>query len=186
MLQIDDAYLATYYDVMVPPGTLADYRRWAELRVEALNRALRDIPEDRTRYHVCWGSWNGPHVSDVALADIIDLILRVRTGGYAIEMANPRHEHEWRIWQRVKLPAQKVLLPGVISHSTNVVEHPELVAERITRLAALVGRESLIASTDCGFAQGPFVRRVHPSIMWAKLAALVEGARIASRTLWGR
>ncbi len=186
VLQIDDAYLATYYNVMVPPGTLEDYRRWAELRVEALNRALRDIPEDRTRYHVCWGSWNGPHVSDVALADIIDLILRVRTGGYAIEMANPRHEHEWRIWQRVKLPAQKVLLPGVISHSTNVVEHPELVAERITRLAALVGRESLIASTDCGFAQGPFVRRVHPSIMWAKLAALVEGARIASRTLWGR
>ena len=186
VLQVDDAYLASYYDVIVPPGTLADYRRWAELRIEALNRALRGIPEDRTRYHVCWGSWNGPHVSDVPLADIVDLILRVRAGGYAIEMANPRHEHEWRVWQRVKLPADKVLLPGVISHSTNVVEHPELVAERIARLAGLVGRENVIASTDCGFAQGPFVQRVHPSIMWAKLQALVDGARLASQELWGR
>ncbi|MGP0095355.1 MAG: cobalamin-independent methionine synthase II family protein [Xanthobacteraceae bacterium] len=186
VLQVDDAFIATYYDVIVPPGTLEDYRRWAELRVDVLNHALAGIPEERTRYHVCWGSWNGPHVSDVGLKDIVDLILRVRVGGYSIEMANPRHEHEWRVWESTKLPAGKVLLPGLISHSTNVVEHPELVAERITRLAKLVGRENVIASTDCGFAQGPFVQRVHPSIMWAKLRALTEGARIASRELWGR
>jgi 5-methyltetrahydropteroyltriglutamate--homocysteine methyltransferase len=185
ILQVDDAYLATTYDVIVPPRTLADYRRWAELRVEALNHALRGIPEDRTRYHVCWGSWNGPHVHDVPFKDIADLVLRVNVGGYALEMGNPRHEHEWRVWERVKLPAGRVLLPGVISHSTNVVEHPDLVSERLVRLARLVGRENIIASTDCGFAQGPFVQRVHPSIMWAKLRALVEGARIASRELWG-
>jgi len=186
ILQVDDAYLATYYDVIVPPGTMADYRRWAELRVEALNRALRGIPEERTRYHVCWGSWNGPHVSDVPLREIVDLILRVNVGGYALEMANPRHEHEWQVWKSVRLPPGRVLLPGCISHSTNVVEHPELVAERLTRLAGVLGRENVIAGTDCGFAQGPFVQRVHPSIMWAKLAALVEGARLASRELWGR
>jgi 5-methyltetrahydropteroyltriglutamate--homocysteine methyltransferase len=185
VLQIDDAYLATYYDVIVPPGTLADFRRWAQLRVEALNYALRGIPQDRMRYHVCWGSWNGPHVSDVPLRDIVDLILRVNVGGYALEMGNPRHEHEWRIWEDVKLPSGRVLLPGLISHSTNVVEHPELVSERLTRLARLIGRENIIACTDCGFAQGPFVRRVHPSIMWAKLRALVEGARLASREIWG-
>lgn len=186
ILQIDDAYLAHTYDTMVPPGSLADYRRWAELRVEAITRALRGIPPGRTRYHVCWGSWNGPHTSDVPLKDIVDLILRIPVGGYSIEMANPRHEHEWRVWEKVRLPAGKVLLPGVVTHSTNVVEHPELIAERIIRLAGLVGRENLIASTDCGFAQGPFVRRVHPSIMWAKLQSLVEGARLASAALWGR
>jgi len=186
MLQIDDAYFALTYETMVPPGTLRDYREWAELRVAALNRALRDIPPERTRYHVCWGSWNGPHASDVPLKDIIDLLLEVRVGGYSLEMANARHEHEWHVWEQTKLPDGKVLLPGVVTHSTNVVEHPELVAERITRLAKLVGRGNVIASTDCGFAQGPFVRRVHPSIMWAKLAALVEGARLASKELWGR
>jgi len=185
-LQVDDAYFATTYDRMVPPGTLKDYRAWAELRVAALNHALRDIPEDRSRYHVCWGSWNAPHVSDVPLREIVDLILQVRVGGYALEMANPRHEHEWQVWKDFKLPAGRILLPGVVTHSTNVVEHPALVAERITRLAHLVGRENVIGSTDCGFAQGPFVRRVHPSIMWAKLQALVEGARLASRKLWGR
>lgn len=185
ILQIDDAYFALTYDTMVPPGTLQDYRAWAELRVAALNHALRGIPADRTRYHVCWGSWNGPHVSDVPLKDIVDLVLKVDVGGYSLEMANPRHEHEWRVWERTKLPAGKTLLPGVVTHSTNVVEHPELVAERIIRLARLVGRERVIASTDCGFAQGPFVRRVHPSIMWAKLATLVEGARLASAELWG-
>src|SRR5262249_7635975 len=184
LLQVDDAYLASYYDIIVPPGTLADYRRWASLRIEALNHALRGIPPERARYHVCWGSWNGPHASDVALKDIVDLILQVRVGGYSLEMANPRHEHEWRVWESTKLPDGKVLLPGLISHSTNVVEHPELVAERITRLAKLVGRENVIASTDCGFAQGPFVQRVHPSIMWAKLRALTEGARIATGELW--
>lgn len=184
ILQVDDAYLATYYDIIVPPGTMADYRCWAALRVEALNHALRGIPPERTRYHLCWGSWNGPHVSDVAFQDIADLVLKVNVGGYALEMGNPRHEHEWRVWEKVKLPEGKTLIPGVISHSTNVVEHPQLVAERITRLARLVGRENVIAGTDCGFAQGPFVQRVHPSIMWAKLGALVEGARLATRELW--
>ncbi len=154
------------------------------MRVDALNHALRGLPEERTRYHVCWGSWNGPHVSDVPLAEIVDLVLSVRVGGYVLEMANARHEHEWRVWETVKLPDGKVLIPGVISHCTNVVEHPELVAERITRLARLVGRENIIAGTDCGFAQGPFVRRVHPTIMWAKLQALAEGARLATRALW--
>jgi 5-methyltetrahydropteroyltriglutamate--homocysteine methyltransferase len=184
ILQIDDAYLASYYDVIVPPGTMADYHAWAEVRVEALNRALKDIPEERTRYHVCWGSWNGPHVYDVELKNIIDLVLEVRVGGYSLEMANPRHEHEWQVFKDVKLPPGRQILPGVISHSTNVVEHPELVAERITRLAKLIGRENVVACTDCGFAQGPFVRRVHPSIMWAKLDSLVSGARIASSELY--
>jgi 5-methyltetrahydropteroyltriglutamate--homocysteine methyltransferase len=184
--QIDDAFLASTYDVMVPPKSLADYRKWAELRIEALNRALEGIPQERTRYHLCWGSWNGPHTNDVAIKDIIDLVLRVKVGGYSLEMANPRHAHEWRVWETVKLPEGKTLLPGVVSHATNVVEHPELVAERIVRLAKLVGRDNVIASTDCGFAQGPFARRVHPSIMWAKLASLAEGARLASRELWGK
>ena len=182
--QIDDAFLASVYDVMVPPKTLADYRNWAEVRIEALNHALKGIPQDRTRYHICWGSWNGPHTNDVPLKDIADLVLRVNTGGYSLEMANPRHEHEWRVWETVKLPEGKYLLPGLVSHATNVVEHPELVAERIVRLAKLVGRERVVASTDCGFAQGPFARRVHPQIMWAKLRALGEGARIATKQLW--
>jgi 5-methyltetrahydropteroyltriglutamate--homocysteine methyltransferase len=184
--QIDDAFLASTYDIMVPPKTLAEYREWAEVRVEALNHALRGIPKERTRYHLCWGSWNGPHTNDVAIKDIIDLVLRVNVGGYSLEMANPRHEHEWRVWETVKLPQDTVLVPGLISHATNIVEHPDLVAQRIVRLAKLVGRERVIASTDCGFAQGPFTRRVHPSIQWAKLAALTEGARIASRELWSR
>jgi 5-methyltetrahydropteroyltriglutamate--homocysteine methyltransferase len=182
--QIDDAFLASVYDVMVPPKTLAEYRKWAEVRVEALNHALKGIPRERTRYHLCWGSWNGPHTNDVPLKEIVDLVLRVNVGGYSLEMANPRHEHEWRVWESVKLPAGKQLLPGLISHATNIVEHPELVAERIVRLAKLVGRGNVIASTDCGFAQGPFARRVHPQIMWAKLGALAEGARIATKQLW--
>ncbi len=186
ILQVDDAYLALSYEVMVPPKTLKDYRKWAALRIEALNHALKGLPEERTRYHVCWGSWNGPHAYDVELKDIVDLILKVRVGGYLLEMANPRHEHEWRVWERVKLPKGRKLIPGVISHATNVVEHPELVAERLTRLAKLVGRDNLMAGTDCGFAQGPFVQRVHPSIMWAKLRSLVEGARLASKHLWPR
>jgi 5-methyltetrahydropteroyltriglutamate--homocysteine methyltransferase len=186
VVQVDDARTAVTYDRMVPPGSLADYRRWVARHVEVLNRALEGIAEDRVRYHVCWGSWPGPHTTDVPLKDIVDLILAVRAGAYVIEGANPRHEHEWRVWERVKLPPGKVLVPGVISHATNIVEHPELVAERIVRLARLVGRENVIAGTDCGFAQGPFYRRVHPSIMWAKLEALAEGARLASRELWGR
>jgi 5-methyltetrahydropteroyltriglutamate--homocysteine methyltransferase len=185
-VQVDDAFLASSYDVMVPPRSLADYRKWAAVRVEALNHALQGIPEQQSRYHLCWGSWNGPHTNDVAIKSIIDLVLRIRVGGYSIEMANPRHEHEWRVWREVELPKGRVLIPGLVSHSTNVVEHPELVAERIVRLAKLVGRENLMASTDCGFAQGPFTRRVHPSIMWAKLRSVVEGARLASRELWRR
>jgi 5-methyltetrahydropteroyltriglutamate--homocysteine methyltransferase len=182
-VQIDDAFLATTYDLMVPPGHLEDYRRWAAVRIEALNHALKGIPEERSRYHICWGSWNGPHTNDVPAKDIVDLVLRVNVGGYSLEMANPRHEHEWRVWETVKLPKGKVLLPGVISHATNIVEHPELVAERLVRLARLVGRDRVIGSTDCGFAQGPFGRRVHPTIMWAKLRALAEGARLASAVL---
>jgi 5-methyltetrahydropteroyltriglutamate--homocysteine methyltransferase len=184
ILQIDDARAATAYDRMVPPGTFEEYRRWLAKFVESLNRALEGIPEDRVRYHVCWGSWPGPHVSDVALKDIVDLILKVKAGAYVIESANPRHEHEWQVWKNVKLPEGKVLIPGVISHATNVVEHPELIAERITRFANLLGRENVIAGTDCGFAQGTFYRRVHPTVMWAKFEALVEGARLASKQLW--
>jgi 5-methyltetrahydropteroyltriglutamate--homocysteine methyltransferase len=184
ILQIDDARFATAYDRMVPPGTFQDYRRWLEKFVESLNHALDGIPEDRVRYHVCWGSWPGPHVSDVPLRDVVDLILKVRAGAYVIESANPRHEHEWQVWKTVKLPPGRALIPGVISHATNVVEHPELVAERLLRFANLLGRENVMAGTDCGFAQGTFYRRVHPTIMWAKFEALVEGARLASRQLW--
>jgi 5-methyltetrahydropteroyltriglutamate--homocysteine methyltransferase len=185
MLQVDDAHLPLMYDKMVPPATHEEYLKWAGLRIEALNHALEGIPEERTRYHICWGSFNSPHVGDVPFKRIADLVLSVRVGAYAIEMANPRHEHEWRVWEEIKLPEGRALIPGVISHTTNVVEHPELVSERLTRLAKLVGRENVIGGTDCGFAQGPFVRRVHPSIMWAKLRALVEGAQLASKALWG-
>jgi 5-methyltetrahydropteroyltriglutamate--homocysteine methyltransferase len=184
VLQLDDARAAVTFDRMVPPASFADYRKWFALQVEVLNDALAGLPLDRIRYHVCWGSWPGPHTTDVALKDIVDLILGMKVGAFVIEGANPRHEHEWRVWENAKLPEGKVLIPGVISHATNVVEHPELVAERIVRLARLVGRENVIAGTDCGFAQGPFYRRVHPSIMWAKLGALAEGAKLASAELW--
>jgi 5-methyltetrahydropteroyltriglutamate--homocysteine methyltransferase len=185
LVQLDDARAAVTYDRMVPPGSFKDYRRWVARHVDVLNRATDGIPTEKIRYHVCWGSWPGPHTTDVPARDIIDLILRVRAGAYVMEMANPRHEHEWRIWDNVKLPKGSVLIPGVISHATNVVEHPELVAERIVRLAKLIGRENVIAGTDCGFAQQPFYQRVHPTIQWAKLEALVEGARLASKELWG-
>jgi 5-methyltetrahydropteroyltriglutamate--homocysteine methyltransferase len=183
LLQLDDARFAVTYDRMVPPAKFEDYRRWVELHVEVLNEALTGIPEDRVRYHVCWGSWPGPHTTDVPLKDVVDLILKVKAGAYLIEGANPRHEHEWRVWEKVKLPRGKTLVPGVISHATNIVEHPQLVAERLVRIGKLIGRENLMAGTDCGFAQGPFHRRVHPSIMWAKLEALAAGARLASREL---
>jgi 5-methyltetrahydropteroyltriglutamate--homocysteine methyltransferase len=184
ILQIDDARAATAYDRMVPPASFEDYKRWLAKFVESLNHALEGVPEERVRYHVCWGSWPGPHVSDVPLKDIVDLILKVRAGAYVIESANPRHEHEWQVWKNVKLPDGKILIPGVISHATNVVEHPELIAERILRFANLLGRENVMAGTDCGFAQGTFYRRVHPTVMWAKFEALVEGARLASKRLW--
>jgi 5-methyltetrahydropteroyltriglutamate--homocysteine methyltransferase len=185
-VQVDDAFLPYMHERMVPPMSNADYRRWAQMRVDALNHALRGIPEERSRYHICWGSWNGPHAFDVPLRDIIDLVLQVRVGHYSFEAANPRHAHEWRVWETVKLRPGQVLIPGVISHATNIVEHPELVAERIVRLAKIVGRENVMGGTDCGFAQSPFARRVHPSIMWAKLKSLAEGARIATQTLWGK
>jgi 5-methyltetrahydropteroyltriglutamate--homocysteine methyltransferase len=184
LLQLDDARFAVTYDRMVPPASFADYRRWVAKHVEVLNAALEGIPEDRVRYHVCWGSWPGPHTTDVPLKDVVDLILKVKAGAYLIEGANPRHEHEWRVWENVKLPDGRVLVPGVVSHATNIVEHPELVAERLVRIARVLGREKVMAGTDCGFAQGPFHRRVHPSIMWAKLESLAEGARLASRQLY--
>ena len=184
VLQLDDARAAVTFDRMVPPASFADYRDWVARHVEVLNHALDGIPPDKVRYHVCWGSWPGPHTTDVPLGDIVDLILRVNAGAYLIENANPRHEHEWRVWEDVALPDGKILIPGVISHATNVVEHPELVAQRIVRIARLVGRENVMGGTDCGFAQSPFYRRVHPSIMWAKLEALAEGAAIASNELW--
>src|ERR1700675_2216269 len=185
ILQLDDARAATTYDRMVPPASFDEYRKWVALHMDVLNDAIAGLPPDRIRYHVCWGSWPGPHTTDVPLKDIADLILSVKVGAYVIEGANPRHEHEWKVWQDVKLPAGKALVPGVISHATNIVEHPELVSQRIVRLARLVGRENVIAGTDCGFAQSPMYRRVHPSIMWAKFEALAEGAKLATRELWG-
>jgi 5-methyltetrahydropteroyltriglutamate--homocysteine methyltransferase len=185
LVQLDDARAAVTYDRMVPPASFDAYYNWVARHVEATNRALEGIPEDRVRYHVCWGSWPGPHVTDVPFKDIVQLILKLKAQAFVIEGANPRHEHEWRVWESVKLPPGKLLIPGVISHATNIVEYPELVAERIGRYAKLVGRENVLAGTDCGFAQGPFLRRVHPTIMWAKLEALAQGARLASKELWG-
>ena len=186
ILQLDDARAAVTYDRMALSASFEDYRRWLAKLVDLINYTLEGIPEDRVRYHVCWGSWPGPHTTDVPLKSIVDLVLKVKAGAYAIEGANPRHEHEWKVWSEVKLPPGRVLAPGVVSHATNVVEHPDLVAERIERYAQVLGRENVLASTDCGFAQGPFLRRVHPSIQWAKLRALSEGARLASKRLWGR
>jgi 5-methyltetrahydropteroyltriglutamate--homocysteine methyltransferase len=185
-VQIDDAFLPYMHERLVPPQSLKEYKDWAQMRIDALNHALRGIPQDRSRYHICWGSWNGPHAFDVPLKDIVDLLLQVNVGHYSVEQANPRHEHEWTVWQSVKLPPGKKLIPGVISHATNIVEHPELVAQRLVRLAKVVGRENVIAGTDCGFAQSPFAKRVHESIMWAKLRSLSEGARLATAELWGK
>jgi 5-methyltetrahydropteroyltriglutamate--homocysteine methyltransferase len=185
LLQIDDPFLITYY-ITRPDLSVADCRKWAELRVEALNAAIAGIPADRIRFHTCYSINMGPRVHDMQLRDIIDIILKVRAGGYSFEAANPRHEHEWQEWKRVKLPDDKVLMPGVITQSTVLVEHPELVAQRIARYADIVGRERVIASADCGFASFAGSNEVHPSIVWAKFAALVEGARIASKRLWGK
>jgi 5-methyltetrahydropteroyltriglutamate--homocysteine methyltransferase len=184
-LQVDDAGLPIAYEKMVPPKTLTDYRKWASLRIEALNHALKGLPKERTRYHICWGSWNGPHMFDVPFKDILDLVLRVEVGAYSFEAANPRHEHEWKLWHDVKLPPGNVLIPGLITHSTNVVEHPEFVAERMLRFVDCVGRDNVMAGSDCGFSQSPLGGRVHSSIMWAKLRCLAEGAAIASKKAWG-
>jgi 5-methyltetrahydropteroyltriglutamate--homocysteine methyltransferase len=180
LLQIDDPQLVTRYDMEDPPPNAEQYRKLAAARVEALNHALADIPQDRIRYHICWGGWHGPHTTDLPLKDIVSLLLQIRVGAYLIEAANARHEHEWRVWEQVKLPPEKILIPGVVSHATNVVEHPELVAERILRFANLVGRENVIAGTDCGLGG-----RLHRQLVWAKLEALSEGARLATKQLWG-
>jgi 5-methyltetrahydropteroyltriglutamate--homocysteine methyltransferase len=187
LLQVDDAFIPYNYDRMMLQGvSMEDYRKHCEMRIDAVNYALRGIPEDRIRYHICWGSWAGPHTSDVPLADIVDLVLRVNAQAYSVEAANPRHEYEWKVWRDVaRLPEGKILIPGVVTHSTNVVEHPETVAERIERYASVVGRENVVAGTDCGFAQGWTMNRTHVTVQWAKLAALADGARLASARLWG-
>jgi 5-methyltetrahydropteroyltriglutamate--homocysteine methyltransferase len=184
VLQVDDAVLANMFDHLSQDDP-KKYYAWAELRVAALNKALEGIPEDRIRYHICFGSWHVPHVADAKLSDIVDLMLSVKAGAYSIEAANVRHEHEWKLWKTRKLPAGKILIPGVITHHTTTVEHPELVAERIVNFAGAIGKENLIAGTDCGFAQGETTQRVHPQVMWAKFESLAEGARIASKQLWG-
>jgi 5-methyltetrahydropteroyltriglutamate--homocysteine methyltransferase len=184
LLQIDDPRLVTSYDSMDPPPSAAEYQKFAMRYVEALNHALRGLPQESVRYHVCWGSWHGPHTTDIPLQDIVDVVLAINAGCYSLEAANPRHEHEYHVWEGKKLPEGKSLMPGVIAHTTNVVEHPELVAERITNYANIVGRENVIAGVDCGFAQGWDLARVHESIQWEKLRTLAEGARIASQRLW--
>jgi 5-methyltetrahydropteroyltriglutamate--homocysteine methyltransferase len=184
ILQIDDPRMVTEYDSMDPPPSPEEYRRFATVRIEALNHALAGLPEDRVRYHMCWGSWHGPHTTDAPLHEIAPVILKIKAGAFSLEAANPRHEHEYHVWETLKLPAGKILIPGVVAHTTNCVEHPELIAERIMRYARLVGRENVIAGVDCGFAQGLATARVHPSIMWEKFRMLAEGARLATRRLW--
>jgi 5-methyltetrahydropteroyltriglutamate--homocysteine methyltransferase len=179
VLQLDDPGLPDTWDMLDPQPNIQDYKRYAMLRVDALNYALEGIAEDRVRYHICWGSWHGPHTTDVALRDIVDVMLRVKAQAYSVEAGNVRHEHEYKIWKEIKLPEGKILIPGVVSHATNVVEHPELVADRILAYANAVGRENVIAGTDCGLGG-----RVHPEIAWSKLNALEEGARRASKELW--
>jgi 5-methyltetrahydropteroyltriglutamate--homocysteine methyltransferase len=178
ILQVDDAWLPAMWDRIGIAMGLEAFRRRCMLRVEALNHALRNIPEDRIRYHLCWGSWHGPHVYDLEMAHLVDIMLRVKAQAYLFEAANARHEHEYVVWERVKLPAGKILVPGVVTHSTDIVEHPELVSQRLQRFASLVGRENLVAGTDCGFGG-----RSHPQIAWAKLKAMVDGASLASRAL---
>ena len=183
VVQVDDAVLANLYDWLVRQSP-DRYREWAQLRVDALNHALEGIPAGQVRYHVCFGSWHVPHVADAPLEALVDFILQVNAQAYSFEAANPRHEHEWRVWRDVSLPADKILIPGVVTHHTTTVEHPRLVADRIVRFAELVGADRVIAGTDCGFAQSQKTQRVHPSIMWAKLEALVEGAKLATEELF--
>ena len=180
VLQVDDPDLFDAWQIY-PAMTVAEYRRFAELRVDALNHALRGIPPDRVRLHVCWGSYHGPHKHDLALSEVVDLMLRVEAGAYSIEASNPRHEHEWRVWEELALPEGKVLIPGVVGHGSDFIEHPRLVADRLVRYGRLVGRERVVAGTDCGLGG----RVGHDEIAWAKLDALVEGARLASEELWG-
>ena len=180
ILQIDDPALVDLYDWWFSlKGDMAGYRKWAGFQVEAANHALKDIPEDRVRFHICWGSWHGPHTGDVPLKDIANLLVKVKAQAYSIEAGNVRHEHEWKVWKDIKLPDGKLLMPGVVSHATNLIEHPEVVADRIVHFARTVGRENVIAGTDCGLGG-----RVHPQLAWAKLGALVEGAKLATAQLW--
>jgi 5-methyltetrahydropteroyltriglutamate--homocysteine methyltransferase len=183
IVQIDDPHIATYYVIRSDLG-IDEIRKWAEVRVEALNHALRGIPRDRVRWHTCYGINIGPRVHDLELKHFVDIMLKVRAGAISFEAANPRHEHEWRVWESVKLPQDTVLIPGTITHSSVLVEHPELVAERIVRFAKIVGRENVIAGADCGFGTFAGSEEIHESVVWAKFGALVEGARIASRQLW--
>jgi 5-methyltetrahydropteroyltriglutamate--homocysteine methyltransferase len=183
ILQLDDPLLSSYY-VMHPEVSLTGWREWAGTRVAALNHAIRGLPQDRIRYHTCYSINIGPRVHDLELKNIVDTMLSINAGAYSFEAANPRHEHEWRVWEHVKLPEGKSLIPGVITHSSNIVEHEELVAERICRFAKVVGRENVIAGADCGFASFAATCEVHPSVVWVKLAALAEGAEIASKELW--
>lgn len=180
ILQIDDPSIAENYDQITPEPSVEDYLRFTRVRVDALNHALAGIPPDRVRFHLCWGSWHGPHTTDIEFKHIVDLVLSINAGGYTFEAANARHEHEWRVWETATLPEGKVIIPGIVGHATNVVEHPELVADRIETFARLVGRENVIASTDCGLGG-----RVHSQIAWAKLEALAKGAEIATRRLFG-
>ena len=179
VLQLDDPAIAENWDMVNPEPAVSDYKKFSMVRVEALNHAIKGLPEDRIRFHLCWGSWHGPHTTDIPMRDIAEVMLAVKCRAYSFEAANVRHEHEWKVWQDVKLPDGKLILPGIVSHATNVVEHPELVAERITRFANAVGKERVIASTDCGLGG-----RVHPQIAWAKLEALAQGAALATRQLW--
>jgi len=183
LLQIDDPFLVTYY-ITRPDLSVAECRKWGELRVEALNAALKGIPPEKVRFHTCYSINMGPRIHDMELKDVIDLILKVNAGAYSFEAANPRHEHEWDEWRKAKMPDDKVLIPGVITQSTVLVEHPELVAQRLVRFADVVGRERVIAGADCGFASFAGSNEVHPSIVWAKFKSLVDGARLASRQLW--
>src|SRR2546428_494923 len=184
IVQIDDPRMVTVYDSMDPAPSPEQYRKFASMGIEALNHALAGLPEDRVRYHMCWGSWHGPHTTDAPLREIAPVILQIRAGAFSLEASNPRHEHEYHVWEDIKFPAGKIIIPGVVAHTTNCVEHPELVAERILRYARIVGRENVIAGVDCGFAQGLATARGHPSIMWEKFRMLAEGARLASQRLW--
>jgi 5-methyltetrahydropteroyltriglutamate--homocysteine methyltransferase len=180
ILQIDDPDLADAWQ-MHPQMSVADYRKYQEMRIDALNHGLRDLPIDRIRFHMCWGSYHGPHKYDIPLKDIADLILKVRADAYSIEASNPCHDHEWRVWEDTKLPDGKIFIPGVVGHYSDFIEHPQAIADRLVRYAKIVGRENVIAGTDCGIGS----RVGHPQVGWAKFQAMAEGARIATKELWG-
>ena len=181
-LQLDDPLLVNVYEFTYSmSGDMAAFRKWAETHVELVNHGLAGIPEEKVRYHVCWGSWKGPHSTDLPLREVIDLVLKVKASQYSVEAANPQHEHEWKVWRDVRLPEGKAVIPGVVTHKTNILEHREVVADRIMRYAEAVGRENVIAGTDCGLGG-----RIHPQVAWAKLQALSAGAALASKRLWGQ